>query len=1077
MRKIPFGSSLSETNRKKLLSFSILLFSVAAALFFLPSDAETSVVSAQSNFKETAPTGKRARPDMLAVALDLRAAADYAVFAGSGIVETGNSQISGKKFDARGADAERASEDLTRAFAAINQLPCEKLRAPLAGGAFAPGVYCAESANLANELTLDARGDANGIFVFVVENSLRATGDLKMSLAGEARAENVFFVGGDAATIEAGAKLDGNVLTKNSIEIETGAHVKGKILSLAGAVNLSDANAGGGTGFLQICKRTPPDEPTTGAENLFNRIFRFRVGGAIYEAQTGQCTAPIELPVGAVVVEELLDGRTISGGTFNGRFKLIDVNSPSLGALGAVNLPLRTANVFVREGDANNQTIVNFVNTFAIAAVLEICKRPVPDSTNPSIQDRDVFGFFDYSIDAIPNTIYSVPAGQCSGPIQVNIPTAPGTVSLPTPVRVTELAETGYTLESANTSPADRFAALTLNKGIALNGTTVFDNPRGGYVTGTVFEGGTASQTTFNFFNRSNPARVKVCKIAGPGIPLNTRFRFTVSGLAPAYEGATPPANPNAILPGVAVTREVTVVAGPADQGGFCSFVEGTFVVGSNVTVTEQLPPLDPVPLGSNPTGDIRVSRIRVSNQHGITPTNDLPNRSTTFRVRREVVEVEYTNFVFRPTLLKICKIAGPGIPVGTPFTFDVVIENENGLFPNLSVPPVTVQAGPPSQGGFCVFAQGPYTPTNNTPPIGTFRFGSTVQVTERPATGTTVPPGGITSPTGTVLACNPANPRCGRLTLSFAGGFNEIAFINSALPCRPAEPSQNGAAEALAPECSFVVRNPFDFDGDIKADISVYGNGIWKWIRSSNGQQQSVAFGLATDKLVPSDYDGDQITDVTVYRDGMWFILQSSNGQFRAVQFGAAEDIPVPADYDGDSRTDVAVFRPSNGTWYWLQSSNGGFRAVQFGAPGDKPIIGDFDGDRLADLVVFRPANGTWYLLQSRDGFRAFQFGIAADKIVAGDYDGDGRTDFAVFRDGWWYIQRSASGFRAVQFGFASDIPVPADYNGDGKTDVAVYRAGTWHLLLSGFGEQTTYAGAQLGAAGDFPVPAIYVR
>ena len=39
-----------------------------------------------------------------------------------------------------------------------------------------------------------------------------------------------------------------------------------------------------------------------------------------------------------------------------------------------------------------------------------------------------------------------------------------------------------------------------------------------------------ANETLVIFTNRSNPSRLKVCKVAGPGIPINTLFSFTVSG-------------------------------------------------------------------------------------------------------------------------------------------------------------------------------------------------------------------------------------------------------------------------------------------------------------------------------------------------------------------------------------------------------------------------------------------------------------------------------------------------------------------------------------------------------------------
>ncbi|HEX8370743.1 MAG TPA: SBBP repeat-containing protein, partial [Pyrinomonadaceae bacterium] len=85
-------------------------------------------------------------------------------------------------------------------------------------------------------------------------------------------------------------------------------------------------------------------------------------------------------------------------------------------------------------------------------------------------------------------------------------------------------------------------------------------------------------------------------------------------------------------------------------------------------------------------------------------------------------------------------------------------------------------------------------------------------------------------------------------------------------------------------------------------------------------------------------DYDGDGKADLSVFRPsaGSWYISQSSNNAFIAVQFGASGDLIAPADFDGDGKTDISVFRPSDGGWYRLNSSNNTFSAFQFGSNGD---------------------------------------------------------------------------------------------------------------------------------------------
>ena len=271
------------------------------------------------------------------------------------------------------------------------------------------------------------------------------------------------------------------------------------------------------------------------------------------------------------------------------------------------------------------------------------------------------------------------------------------------------------------------------------------------------------------------------------------------------------------------------------------------------------------------------------------------------------------------------------------------------------------------------------------------------------------------------------------------------------------------------------------DYDGDDKADVSVFRASVGGWYvsRSSDNAFFGTTLGQTGDAITPADFDGDGKTDVSVFRQGNWYRLNSSNGSFTAVNFGLSTDLSVPADFDGDGKADISVFRPSNGSWYRLNSSNGAFVGTSFGTNGDKPLIGDFDGDGKADIGVFRPSTGAWYRLNSSNGaFVAVNFGISEDKPVPADYDGDGKADVAVFRpsNGTWYRLNSSNGaFEAVAFGTTNDLPTAADFDGDGKADVAVFRPsnGTWYLNRStqGFAAQT------FGANGDIPTPNAFVR
>ncbi len=358
----------------------------------------------------------------------------------------------------------------------------------------------------------------------------------------------------------------------------------------------------------------------------------------------------------------------------------------------------------------------------------------------------------------------------------------------------------------------------------------------------------------------------------------------------------------------------------------------------------------------------------------------------------------------------------------------------------------------------------------------------------------TWVPAGsGIPDTPVNTLAVDPANPQTvfagadigvfrsddgGVTWLPFSAGLPRVAVFGMEIQpvhrvLRIATHGRGIYEFDLAPDSK-----PFDYDGDGKADISVFRStdGTWHLNRSTAGVA-GFQWGSSTDRIVPADYDGDRKTDIAVYRpsEGRWYILNSSTSTFATGLWGVATDIPASADYDNDGLADLAIFRPSDGTW-WLNRTTAGAIVYQFGGLGDHPAVGDYDGDGSSDIAAFRPSTGVWYIFRSTLGPIGYQFGIGTDKVVPADYDGDGKTDIAVFRpsEGKWYIANSGSPTYPVHtFGAATDIPTPGDYDGDGRADIAIFRPsdGNWWL------DRTT-AGLivhQFGQNGDKPTPNAY--
>jgi Ice-binding-like len=114
----------------------------------------------------------------------------------------------------------------------------------LAGQVLTPGLYTSAATSFqitSGNLTLDAQGDANAVWIFQMPAStLTLTAPTcNVILINGAQFSNIFWQVGSSATIGGGCVMEGNILANTSITLVSGATVHGR--ALGGAVAATGA--------------------------------------------------------------------------------------------------------------------------------------------------------------------------------------------------------------------------------------------------------------------------------------------------------------------------------------------------------------------------------------------------------------------------------------------------------------------------------------------------------------------------------------------------------------------------------------------------------------------------------------------------------------------------------------------------------------------------------------------------------------------------------------------------------------------------------------------------------------------
>src|ERR1035438_7223865 len=194
----------------------------------------------------------------------LGTAGSFAVLAGAGVTNTGNTVVNGNLgtsptlavtgfppgivingaiYTGVGSLAGTAQSDLTAAYnnAAGRACPVLNLPGDIGGMTFLPGVYCnsSTSVGITGTVTLNGYGNPNAVFIFQIGTTLTtATNNSNVNLIGGAQASNVFWQVGSSATLGTSTIFNGTIMALASISVTTGAVLNGRALARNGAVTL-----------------------------------------------------------------------------------------------------------------------------------------------------------------------------------------------------------------------------------------------------------------------------------------------------------------------------------------------------------------------------------------------------------------------------------------------------------------------------------------------------------------------------------------------------------------------------------------------------------------------------------------------------------------------------------------------------------------------------------------------------------------------------------------------------------------------------------------------------------------------
>jgi len=198
-----------------------------------------------------------------ATSVGLGTAGSFAVLAGAGVTNTGPSVINGDLGTAptpavtgfggapngtvNGAThpadalAAQAQADLTTAYDnAAGQGPVNTLATELGGQTLTPGIYNSSSGTfgITGTLILNGQGNPDAVFIFKTATTLITASASQVLMINGAQPCHLFWQVGSSATLDTNSAFAGNILALESISLNSGVVVDGRLLARNASVTL-----------------------------------------------------------------------------------------------------------------------------------------------------------------------------------------------------------------------------------------------------------------------------------------------------------------------------------------------------------------------------------------------------------------------------------------------------------------------------------------------------------------------------------------------------------------------------------------------------------------------------------------------------------------------------------------------------------------------------------------------------------------------------------------------------------------------------------------------------------------------